>query len=46
MPIYLPIFRIIPIFVYEIFKTMRSSVTESRTFAAKSLPAFFEYHNY
>ena len=35
-----------PIFVYELFETMQSSVTESRTFATKSLPASFKYCNY
>ncbi len=39
-------FQAMPIFVYELFETMQSSVTESRTFATKSLPAFFKYCNY
>lgn len=39
-------FQTMPIFVYELFETMQSSVTESRTFATKSLPASFKYCNY
>ncbi len=39
-------FQAMPIFVYELFETMQSSVTESRTFATKSLPASFKYCNY
>lgn len=34
------------IFVYELFETMQSSVTKSKTFATKSLPASFKYCNY
>lgn len=45
-PINLAIFQTMPIFVYELFETMQSSVTESRTFATKSLPASFKYCNY
>lgn len=40
------IFQTMPIFVYELFETMQSSVTESRTFATKSLPASFKHCNY
>lgn len=40
------IFQTMPIFVYELFETMQSSVTESKTFATKSLPASFKYCNY
>ena len=39
-------FQTMPIFVYELFETTQSSVTESRTFATKSLPASFKYCNY
>ncbi len=39
-------FQTMPIFVYKLFETMQSSVTESRTFATKSLPASFKYCNY
>lgn len=39
-------FQTMPIFVYELFETMQSSVTESRTFATKSLLASFKYCNY
>ena len=39
-------FQTMPIFVYELFETMQSSVTESRTFATKSLSASFKYCNY
>ena len=39
-------FQTMPIFVYELFETMQSSVTESRTFATKSLPASLKYCNY
>ena len=35
-----------PIFVHELFETMQSSVTKSKTFATKSLPASFKYCNY
>lgn len=45
MAVYFAIFQILPIFVYELFETMQSSVTESRTFATKSLPASFKYCN-
>lgn len=40
------IFQTKPIFVYELFETMQSSVTESKTFATKSLPASFKYCNF
>ena len=33
------------IFACELFETMQSSVTESKTFATKSLPASFKYCN-
>ena len=33
------IFQILPIFVCELFETMQSSVTRSRTSISKSLPA-------
>lgn len=46
IPINLAMFQTMPIFVYELFETMQSSVTESRTFATKSLPASFKYCNY
>lgn len=39
-------FQTMPIFVYKLFETMQSSVTESRTFATKSLPASFKCCNY
>jgi len=35
-----------PIFVHKLFETMQSSVTKSKTFATKSLPASFKYCNY
>lgn len=41
----LDIFQAMPIFVYELFETMQSCVTESKTFATKSLPASFKYCN-
>lgn len=41
----LAIFQTMPIFVYELFETMQSSVTQSRTFATKSLLASFKYCN-
>lgn len=40
------IFQTMPIFVHELFETMQSSVTKSKTFATKSLPASFKYCNY
>lgn len=40
------IFQAMPIFVYELFETMQSSVTQSKTFATKSLPASLKYSNY
>lgn len=46
MNVYFVILQILPTFVYELFETMQSSVTESRTFATKSLPASFKYCNY
>ena len=39
---YFVIFQILPTFVYELFETMQSSVTRSRTFITKSLPASFQ----
>ena len=39
-------FQTMPICVYELFETMQSSVTKSKTFATKSLPASFKYCNY
>lgn len=42
----LVISQTVPIFVYELFETMQSCVTESKTFATKSLPAFFKYCNH
>ena len=42
MAVYFAIFQILPIFVYELFETMQSSVTRSRTFITKSLPASFQ----
>ena len=41
----LTIFQTMPIFVYELFETMQSCVTESKTFATKSLPASFKCFN-
>ena len=41
MAVYFAIFQILPIFVYELFETMQSSVTRSRTSISKSLPASF-----
>ena len=41
MAVYFAIFQILPIFVYELFETMQSSVTRSRTSITKSLPASF-----
>ncbi len=46
IPVNLAIFQTMPIFVHELFETMQSSVTESRTFATKSLPVSFKYCNY
>lgn len=45
IPINLVIFQTMPIFVYELFETMQSCVTKSKTFATKSLPASFKYYN-
>ena len=45
IPINLAILQIMRIFVYELFETMQSSVTESRTFATKSLPTSFKHCN-
>ena len=42
MAVYFAIFQIFPTFVYELFETMQSSVTRSRTFITKSLPASFQ----
>lgn len=39
------IFKIMLIFVYKLFETMQSSVTEGTTFATKSLPVSFKYCN-
>ena len=39
---YFVIFQILPTFVYELFETMQSSVTRSRTSITKSLPASFK----
>lgn len=39
--VYFVIFQILPTFVYELFETMQSSVTRSRTSITKSLPASF-----
>ena len=39
MAVYFAIFQILPTFVYELFETMQSSVTRSRTSITKSLPA-------
>lgn len=41
MAVYFAIFQILPTFVYELFETMQSSVTRSRTSITKSLPASF-----
>lgn len=41
IPINLAILQIMLIFVYELFETMQSSVTRSRTSISKSLPASF-----
>ena len=46
MAVYFAISQTVPIFVYELFETMQSCVTESKTFATKSLPAFFKYCNH
>ncbi len=45
IPINLAILQTMPIFVYELFETMQSCVTQSRTFATKSLPVSFKYCN-
>ena len=42
MVVYFVIFQILPTFVYELFETMQSSVTRSRTSITKSLPASFK----
>lgn len=42
MAVYFAIFQILPIFVYELFETMQSSVTRSKTSITKSLPASFK----
>ena len=41
---YFVIFQTLPTFVCELFETMQSSVTESKTFATKSLPASFKIY--
>lgn len=41
MAVYFAIFQILPTFVYELFETMQSSVTRSKTSITKSLPASF-----
>ena len=38
---YFVMFQTLPTFVYELFETMQSSVTRSRTSISKSLPASF-----
>ena len=43
MAVYFAIFQILPIFVYELFETMQSSVTRSKTSITKSLPASFKH---
>lgn len=42
MAVYFAIFQILTTFVYELFETMQSSVTRSRTSITKSLPASFK----
>lgn len=42
MAVYFAIFQILPTFVHELFETMQSSVTRSRTSITKSLPASFK----
>ena len=42
MVVYFVIFQILNTLVYELFETMQSSVTRSRTFITKSLPASFQ----
>ena len=42
MVVYFVIFQILPTFVYELFETMQSSVTRSKTSITKSLPASFK----
>lgn len=39
---YFVMFQTLPTFVYELFETMQSSVTRSRTSITKSLPASFK----
>ena len=46
MAVYFDIFQILPTFVYELFETMQSSVTRSRTSITKSLPASFKLSIY
>ena len=43
MVVYFVIFQILPTFVYELFETMQSSVTRSRTSISKSLLASFTF---
>ena len=45
MVVYFVIFQILPTFVYELFETMQNCVTQSKTFATKSLPASFKHCN-
>ena len=42
MAVYFAILQILPTFVHELFETMQSSVTRSRTSITKSLPASFK----
>ena len=42
MAVYFAIFQILPTFVHELFETMQSSVTRSRTSISKLLPASFK----
>ena len=39
---YFVMFQTLPTLVYELFETMQSSVTRSRTSISKSLPASFK----
>ena len=39
---YFVMFQTLPTFVYELFETMQSSVTRSKTSITKSLPASFK----
>ena len=40
---YFVMFQTLPTFVYELFETMQSSVTRSKTSITKSLPASFKF---